>query len=72
MADGKNMAKPVTIADRLSEIVKRSGQLAREMAATNDKMTVLTEQLAREAERSKQQASDARDRLHEQRRKEGS
>ena len=48
------------MATRLAEILERSSHLAREMAATSEKMTALTEQMAREAERAKYQASTAR------------
>ena len=51
------------MATRLAEIVKRSGRLAKEMEATSDKMASLTDQMAREVERSKHQANVAREQM---------
>jgi hypothetical protein len=50
------------MSSRLSELIKRSAELAREMKVTSEKMEALTNQMAEEAGRKAAVAQDARER----------
>jgi hypothetical protein len=60
MSDSPNV--PSESAARLAALVKRSAELAGAMKLTSEKMQSLTEQLARESERAKSQADNAKKR----------